>query len=192
MISEFTKMSVAFKEMTMSHRLMTNKVEMIEKRNGFLEKQVEQLKKEVSDLKAKGEDNAGFEGSSSNVLIKTPSLNETTSIYTEQAVLHQTNYNTIHYENPTNTANVLYIKTIKEKLERSIQSLQEQFNSCNAKAYNYGDQVSQYEEVLAAYKAHRSEFVQMLMPACCTNGEYVWPISDVNEKISDARSGQRT
>ena len=37
---------------------------------------------------AKGEGKAGLEGSSSNVLLKTPSLNET-SIYTEQAVLHQ-------------------------------------------------------------------------------------------------------
>ena len=187
MIYEFTKMSEAFKEMTMSHHLMTNKVEMIQKRNGFLEKEVEQLKKEVNDTKAaKGEGKAGLEGSLSNVLLKTPSLNET-SIYTEQAVLHQTNYNTIHYENPTNAGNVLYIKTIEDKLERNIQSLQEQLNSSNAKAY--GDQVSQYEEVLAAYKARLSDFEQMSMPTCSVNGEYVWPISDINEKISNARSG---
>ena len=179
-------MSEAFKEMTMSHRLMTNKVEMIEKRNGFLEKEVQRLK-EISEVKAKGEGKAGFEGSSSNVVLKTPSLNETTSIYTEQAVLHQTNYNTIHYDNPTNTANVLYIKAIEDKLERNIQSLQEQVNSSNAKAY--GDQVSQYEEALATYKARLSEF-ENSMPTCSTNGEYLWHIPEVREKISKARRGQ--
>ena len=171
----------------MSHHLMTNKVEMIEKRNGFLEKEIEQLKKEVIELKAKGEGKVGLEGSSSNVVIKTPSLNET-SIYAEQAVLHQTHYNTIRYENPANTANVLYIKAIEDKLERNIQFLQEQLNSSNAKAYE--DQVSQYEDALAAYKARVSELEQQSMPTCSTNGEYLWHIPEVSEKISKARSGQ--
>ena len=177
-ICEVTKMSEAFKE-------ITKKLEMHEKRNNFLEKKVEQLEKKVVELKVKSENKANLEASSlSNVLTKTPISNGTPTVYASQAVFHQTT--TIQYRSSADTANASCVKAIEDrlsKLEHDIQFLQEQLNSCNAKAYV--DQVCQYDAVLLAYKARISELEQLSMfTYVAANGDYLWHIPEVSKARS--------
>ena len=87
---------------------------------------------------------------------------------------------------------VLKLLKIKYELEHNNQFLQDQLNSCNTKAYR--DQVNQYEEALAAYKMYVSELVQLQTFTCSPNynGAYLWPISEIKQKVSIAKSGCNT
>ena len=187
MICEFTKMSEAYEELNTAYRFLTNKVEIIEKRNIILEKKFEQLKnlrEQTVETKTPG--------SSSNPLMKSASSCETTLDYVEQActVLLQGGSNSVHYEKPSSSQ--AHVKAIEERLAESehiVRSLQEQLNSCNAKAYE--NQLCQYEDALVSYKVRFSELQQLSMTfTCSTNGEYLWHIPKVNENVCNARSGQ--
>ena len=180
-------MSEAFKEMSTAYHLLTNKVEIIEKRNILLEKRFEQIKnlrEQTVETKTPG--------SSSTALMKSASSCETTLDYAEQAcaVLHQPGSNSIHFEKPSSSQ--AHVKAIEERLaetEHNIRSLQEQLNSSNAKAYE--SQLCQYEDALIGYKGRFTELEQLSMTyTCSTNGEYLWHIPKVNEKVCNARSGQ--
>ena len=151
--------------------------------------EVKQLKEQLVELKVKSENKANLKASSRSIIpTKSPISNGTPTIIAGQAVLHQT---TIHYNRGSaDTANASCMKAIEDrltKLEHNIQFLQEQFNSCNAKAYV--DQVCQYEEVLLTYQARFSELKQLsLFTYVATNGEYLWHIPEV----SKARSSLNT
>ena len=184
--------------MTDAYILLTSKVEIIEKKNNDLEKKVEELQhlgEQAVALKAKSKDKDSFEAPSYSSHVSTKSVSTCEMLVTaEQSLLHTGNNNSIDYENHTTTSAVS-VKAIEDKifeLERNNQFLQDQLNSCNTKAYV--DQVIQYEEALAAYKTYVSELVQLQTFTCLPNynGAYLWPISEIKQKVSNAKSGCNT
>ena len=166
-------------EMAAAYRLLTNKVLIIERK-------VEQLMHLGEQAKAKDEDKDSLEAprSSPHISANNVSSYETTPFCVEQAVLYPAYHNSIHYENHTSTVNVKAFEDKLAETNRNVQFLKEQLDTSNAKVY--GDQISRYEEVLATYKTMFSNNTYS------ANEEYCWPISDVNEKVSDARSGNRS
>ena len=182
-------MSVALEEMTARYHLLTNRVEIVEKTNAFLEKEVEQLKKSIeqrTEIKIKPADSKeslDTTRSSPFVSIKSASSCETGVECPEQTVL-QRPCNSIHCEKHSSMTNIKAIEERFAELDRNIKSLQEQLNSCNAKAYV--DHLCEYEQAFITYKKHFSEL--LLMFTVSTDGEYLWRITEVNEHISIARS----
>ena len=191
-------MSQVFKEMNIVYHFLTNKVETTEKRNNFLEGKVVQLEKEVEHLKnwrektietkaAKSEKNSlDTQRSSPLISVVSVSSNETAPACTEQMVLLQPN-NSIHCERHNS---MTYLKAIEERLtesERNIKFVQEQLNCSNIKVC--ASQIQEYENALATYKVRCSELELLSTFTCTTNGEYLWHIPQVNEKICNARSG---
>ena len=193
MICEFTKMSEAFKEMTTKYNLLTNRVEIVEKTNTSLEKEIEQLKKsieqriEVKIKPAESKESLDTQRSSPFISIKSPSSCETAVECPEQTVL-QRPHNSIHIEKPSSMTNIKAIEERLAELDRNIKSLQEQFNSCNGKTYV--DHLCEYEQAFITYKTHFSEL--LLTFTWPTDGEYLWRIPELNEKVSIARSSLNT
>ena len=191
-------MSEALKEMNIVYHLLTNKVETTEKRNNILEVKVVQLEKEVEYLKnlrekttetktAKSEKSSLDTQRSSPLISAVSALShEMAAACTEQTVLLQPN-NSIHCERHNS---MTYLKAIEERLaesERNIKFLQEQLNCSDIKAC--ANQIQEYEDALATYKVRCSELEELSTFTCTTNGEYLWHIPEVNEKICNARSG---
>ena len=182
-------MSEAFKEMATKYNLLTNRVEIVEKTNTSLEKEVEQLKKsleqkiEVKIKPAESKESLDTQRSSPFVSIKSPSSCETAVECPERTVL-QRPCSSIHIEKSSSMTNIKAIEERLTELDRNIKSLQEQLNSCNAKAYV--DHLCEYEQAFITYKTHFSEL--LLTFTWSTDGEYLWRIPELNEEISIARS----